>query len=361
MASLVLKQIEKGVVSFASSDTTKTVTLATTLSDTSKTFLLHTVKINSSTPLNFLISGRITSTTQIQFDRAGPGTVAADVEYEVCEFTSGIYVQHFEVTPTATTTNVTISSIDTSKTFAIGSARNIGSGFGANDLVKYDITSSTNLACIMDTLEANCISTVQVIQIDDATVQKISTTYGTSVTKDITVTTIDPAKTFWTFSLNSYTSFNNDEWTYLSYVNSTTLRFTKIHSPSDDYPVLVYVVSISSGLSVQNISTVIASGNATVSPSITTVTAANTALLLNGTYQTFTSVNNTSDDAGYGSMALSNLTATAFTATRAASPSLAATTNVQVLEFSTTSSSSSWFLLAYKNELYNTQNINGLR
>lgn len=360
MASLVLKQIEKNVVSFTSSDTTKTVTLSTTLSDTSKAFILHTIKANSSSPLNFLITGRIISTTQIQFDRAGPATVAADVEYEVVEFSSGIFVQHLEVTPTGTTTNVTITSIDTSKTFVIGTVRNIGSGFGANDLVKYDLTSSTNLACIMDTLEANCISAVQVIQIDDASVQKISTTFGTGATKDVTVTTIDPAKTFWTFGININTNFNNDEWSYVSYVNTTTLRFTRTLNPGTDYSIILYVVSVSSGVSVQNISTVIASGATSVSPSITTVTAANTALLSNGTYQTFTSVNNTSDDAGYGSMALSNLTATAFTATRASSPALAATTNVQVLEFST-GSSSNWFLLANKNELNANQNINGLR
>jgi hypothetical protein len=52
-------------------------------------------------------------------------------------------------------------------------------------------------------------------------------------------------------------------------------------------------------------------------------------------YQSLASSSETDDNAGDGAFALSSLTTTQFTATRAASPAYAATTNVQVLEFST--------------------------
>jgi hypothetical protein len=198
-----------------------------------------------------------------------------------------------------------------------------------------EITTTTNLQTTVYT-GTSAVAAVQVLQIDDASVQKITGSYGTGQTKDLTVTTIDPTKTFWVFSLYDPSATAIDQLPYLSYVNSTTLRFSRLGLPPiANFSYVVYVVSLSSGVTVQNIATTIATGTASVSPTITTVTISNTALLLNGFYQRWGTVQNSGNDSEYSMMTLSGLTTTAFTATRGASPAKDAITNVQVLEFIT--------------------------
>lgn len=362
MAALLLKKpIERSSVIFATTDTTKTITLATELVSTSKTVLFFTVNSGSNEPINYHVLGRVLSTTQIQFERMATPAVACTVEYQVIEFSQGITVQHFYISQNSGTVNTTISEVDLSKAFPIITMAQTGATFGANDLIMAEITSTVNLATTIGSV-STCPAAVQVIQIDDAAVQKFNDTYGTGATKDITVTTINSAKTFWFFSVNSAGTTVNSSFPYLAYVGTTLLRFTRASSSGENFTLRIYVVSLSSGVTVQNISTVIASGNTSISPTITSVTVNNTALLLNGIYQRIGSVDDTTDDGGYSLMNLASLTETAFTATRVDTPALATTANVQVLSFVTTDATGSWFLLPWKNEVYNTmQNVNGMR
>lgn len=361
MASLTLKQIEAGTANFGTGDSTVTVTLATTLTDTGKTWLFYNSRCNSASPDNFSILGRVLSTTQIQFERSGTGT-AAVVEYSVAEFTQGISVQHFYISQSAATVDTTITSVDTGKSFPIISSLQSGSTFGANDLISAEITSATNLRTTISSVSTTPVA-AQVIQIDDAAVQVLKPAAWTSgATLDVTVTTITENKTFWFWSFTDTITETCDHWPYCSYVNSTTVRFTKVQAGSaGSKNIVLYVVSLSSGVTVQNISTAIATGTASISPTISTVTVANTALSLSGIYLHLASSSEANDNAGDGAFSLGTLTTTSFTATRAASPAYTATTNVQVLEFVAAASSASWFLLPWKNELYNTQNINGMR
>ena len=358
MASLILKQIERGTVLFAAADTTKTVTLATALTDTAKTVLLFSSKSNSSDSVNYQVLGRVLSTTQIQFERIGSPSFACTVEYQVIEFTQGITVQHFYFSQTSGTINTTITAVTLAKAFPIITIAQSGTSFGANDLMSAEITTTTNLQTIMSNF-STCPVAVQVVEIDDAAVQKLKpAAWTTGATLNVTVTTIDPAKTFWFFSLTDNTSANCDQWPYCSYVNSTTLRFTKNYSGSfGSKDIVLYVVSLSNGVAVQNISTVIASGASSVSPAITTVVLAKTALLLNGIYQHLASSGEADDDGGDGAFALTNLTATQFDALRGGTPAYDATTNVQVLEFT----NPNWFLLPNKNSVFNDTLLNGVR
>jgi hypothetical protein len=337
VAALILKQIERNTTTMAATDTITTVTLGTTLTDTTKAILLCSIKCNSNATINYQVLYHIISTTQIQFERQATPAVAVDIEWQVIEYTQGITVQHIYQTNPQSVQNITITAVDLAKTFPIVSHNITGSTFGADDLWNAEITTTTNLQLTSQAMTITDAIAIQVVQIDDASVQLIKpAAWTTGGTLDITVTTIDPAKTFWFFTLTDNTGVNCDQWPYLSYVNSTTLRLTK------SWPgiwgskvVMVYVVSLSSGVSVQNISTVIASGNASVSPSIpNAITVANTALLLNGIYQRFASTGEADDNAAGGALALSGLTTTGFTATRAGTPAYAATTDVQVLEFS---------------------------
>lgn len=358
MAALILKNIEKGSASMGSGDTTLTITLANTLSSTSKTILQFSARISTNSALTMLINGRIISTTQIQFTRSGSPSADADIEYEVSEFTQGITVQHIEVQQTGNTTNTTITSVNTAKAFPLAYYRNSGGTLGTDDFLTCEITTSTNLQTVANGYQVDSYSGVQIIEIDDATVQKVSTTFGTGTTKDITVSSITESATFWFFSMSINVNYNAEQWCYLTYVNSTTLRFNRTMNPGTDHPLIAYVVSVSSGVTVQNISTTISAGNVTATPSLTSVNFNNMVLSLCGPYGRFTSVAVANAVGGQGTVTVGALTATGFTATRNVSTN-ATNTNVQAIEF--TKGAVSWFLLGNKNELVHLHNINGMR
>lgn len=334
MAALILKRIERSSVTFTTTDETKTVTLTNTLTDTTKTILLFTASSASGAPEDYDILGRVLSTTQIQFERTVGPTTDCIVEYQVIEFVQGITVQHKYFTQTAATTDTAISTVTLSKAFPILSMNQSGTTFGANDIMTADITTTTNLQTFSGSY-TSCPVAVQIVEIDDATVQRISGTYGTGTTADVGISTIVESDTFWLFTMSTTSSFFFENIPYLSFVNTTTLRFTRYDTTGINFNYIVYVVSIANGgITVQNIATTITSGNTSVSPSISNVVVNNTALLLNGLHQRLGAVNDTSgDDAGENSINLYNLASTSFTAYRAEAPALDTTTNVQVLSF----------------------------
>lgn len=350
MADLVLKQIERGSVSFTTTSTSQPITLTTTLTDTTKTILIFGVRCDSSSPINFAVSGRVSSTTQIVFERAATPSVACTVEYQVIEFTGGIKVEHKYFNQSTATVNTTITEVVLANTFVMVNYKSIGSGFGANDMFTAELTSTTNLQTVASSTDASVYIAAQIISIDNASVQAISQSYGTGQTSDVTLgTNIDPAKTFWVFSLTVNSTVNMDNLPYLSYVSANTLRFTRaVSSGGLNFSIKGYVVSLSSGVTVQNVATTIASGTASISPTISpTITVANTALLQSGIYSYFASSNINNDEGGYACFTLSGLATNAFTATRAASPSVSATTNVQVLSFETATAPSTQVFLIY--------------
>lgn len=339
MAALILKQIERGSVSFGSTALTVTGVLSTTLTDTSKTVLLFSMNCGSADAVNYNVLGRVGSTTQIFFEREATPNTAVTIEYQVLEFTQGIYVQHMYFTQTAATTDTAISTIDTSKTFPILTMTQDGATFGANDVASADITSTTNLRTFMGSY-LSCQIAVQVIQIDDATVQRVAGSYGTTDVCDVAVSSITENKTFWVFSISQTGSFAFTGVPYLYYFNSTTLRFIRAGSTgAANHSYIVYAVSLSTGVTVQNVTATIAGSSTTASPTIPSpITVAKSALLITGLMQRHGMIDASDDDSGGNHFLLTNLTTTGFSATRVDSPLVSTTTNVQVLEFVTSSS-----------------------
>lgn len=337
MASLILqKDVERNTLQFASSDITKTVTLATPLLDVSKSVLLFSIAGDTSSPVNFNVLGRILSTTQIQFERALTPAATCDVSWQVLEFSQGINVQHFYFQQATDTVNTTIVSVDTNKTFVILTQKVTGSALSTDDMFHADITSATNLATRGGTTGATCYIAAQVVTIDDATVQKTTTLFQSSAT-DVTVSSITEDKTFWFFGLSGVAgnTYGMQALPYLQYVNPTTLRYKRDANPGSAFSIVAYVVSLSSGVKVQNVLTTITGGSAVTSASIpSSVTVANTALNINSVYQKFATVPTTSDEAGWGAFILSGLTPNQFVARRAVAAALSAETHIQVLEFS---------------------------
>lgn len=333
MARPVVRQIERGETTLATTATTATITLATTLADTAKAIIIITGRSGSANSLDYQVTADIISTTQIKFDRAATPGIDMVIEWQVVEYTQGVSVQRFNVTQSGTLINTTITAIDTAKAFPIVTARQTGTTLGSDDFVIAEMTTTTNLQTRSVAGSASYIVNVQVVQFEDATVQKFVTTYGTGATMDLTVSAIDPAKTFWFFSIDSSASTFGNHMPYLDYINSTTLRFTRQNAAGINFNVVAYVVSIPNGITVQNITTTIASSGTTVSPSIAPVRPEFTTYHACGVYQRWASVNAADDDAGGFSFGIDTLTSTSFTATRTDAPALAATTIVQLIEW----------------------------
>jgi hypothetical protein len=333
MASLLLRQIERGNVTFAATDTTKTVTLSTTLLDTAKTVLLFSVRANG-VSIDHQVLGQVLSTTQIQFERVATPSNGCVVEYEVIEFTQGINVQRIVVSQTALVVSTTITSVDTAKTFAIGTVKNNGTIFNNNDFILYDITSATNINTSRLIQNGNAVSAVQIIQIDDATVQKVSGTGITAGSQNITISSITESNTIFVFSLKTLADpVDNYDLPYLKYIDATTLQLWRYNNPGASYDYCAYVVSIPGGVAVQNINTYVADNNTTATLTITSVIVAQTALNLSGMYGRWGAGNGNDGDPADNTFTLSTLTATSFVATRAAGNAVHSTFNTQVMSF----------------------------
>lgn len=332
MASLLLRQIERGNVTFAATDTTKTVTLSTTLLDTAKTVLLFSVRATG-VPIDHQVLGQVLSTTQIQFERVATPSYGCVVEYEVIEFTQGINVQHIVVSQNALVVSTTITSVDTAKTFAIGTVKNNGTIFNHNDFIVYGITSATNInTCCL--AFSNAVTAVQIIQIDDATVQLVTGAGITADSQNITISSITESNTIFVFSLKTLGDpVDNYDLPYLKYIDATTLQLWRYHNPGVSYDYYVYVVSIPGGVAVQNINTYVADNNTTATLTITSVIVAQTALNLSGLYGRWGTGNWDDGDPGDNTFTLSTLTATSFVATRAAGNAVHSTFNTQVMSF----------------------------
>jgi hypothetical protein len=120
MAALVFDHVEKGVHSFGSSDTTTTITLATTVDPTKTIVLIDIAANNIRTAQNMAVRALLSvDGTQLTLAR-GNGTtptVAADVAWYVVEFSAGLTVQH--ITGTAINSNQSIPSAVTTSRSAI--------------------------------------------------------------------------------------------------------------------------------------------------------------------------------------------------------------------------------------------------
>jgi hypothetical protein len=219
--------------------TTATITLATPV-EVGKSFVIHSQSINDTTSpeayacqtyLDDVVGGKFTK-VQIQRNNSG-GTIY--IYWQVVE-SSDFTVQYGTAT---TDTNVTISSVSTSKSFPIISARCSGS-FNGRAFVQADITSATNLSLTSGTTGA--VVRWQVVEWEGATVAKYSgSASGSSATT--TITQIDTSKAFiygMSFAVSSSLfSANPGAWRF----NSTTQVLTERGTTSGSISFLFYVVT----------------------------------------------------------------------------------------------------------------------
>jgi hypothetical protein len=222
------------------------------------------------------VSGRLSSTTNIYFTR-GAAEPQVTVQWEVISYSSGITVQTVSRVNSwgGNPQNITITSVDTSKSFPIVTFAG-DSGGGAAPAAQVRLSSSTNIQ--LNTPQNNWGGeiTIQVVTIDDASVQLVTGNLDTDAQTDVTISTVDMSKTFlectWMYSganqsLNGYDVVNH------ILTSTTNVQFNRQRSssaPAAYYAVHAISIGGTSNIRIQR-GTSSFGASATVSPTITTV------------------------------------------------------------------------------------------
>jgi hypothetical protein len=229
----VLRSVQSGTATIANGSSSVTATISSV--DTTKAFLVFGASLGSDVtadPINSQASGQLAGATSVTFERIGTtGTIT--IHWYVAEFNNNVSVQRgSDSMPTVTSDNVTLSSVNTAKSFVIVSMRTSGATYDANDFVKAKLTSSTNLA--LDLQGSSMSDTVvewQVIEYTDATVQTGDISFlAADSSKTATVTAIDTSKSWLVYSYNSAAGTAADIGQKLvrgSIGSSTSLSFSR--------------------------------------------------------------------------------------------------------------------------------------
>ncbi|MDX2215533.1 MAG: phage tail protein [Oculatellaceae cyanobacterium bins.114] len=198
----ILRQLLTGTTTLASGSATTTVTLGTALLDTSKAFIVAMAEPGNASPEFGSFTYQILSTTQIRFQRfTATSAPVQNIRWYVAEFSSGITVQRGSLTTSSTPITATITAVDLSKSFIIGSTRSSGSGYNQDDFVELDFQSSTLLRARVNTTATQIATEWQVIEYADCSVQSGRvTSWTTAQTPPVTIASVDTSKTLLLFS-----------------------------------------------------------------------------------------------------------------------------------------------------------------
>jgi len=273
-----IKLVQSGTISFLAADSTKTATITAIV--TSKSILFFTLSGNtSSESRDNIVRGEITNSTTLSFIR-NYARNTVQVEWFLVEFISGVSSQQGYQASLGATVNVTITSVNTSKSWSCLSQDDDSFGFNDAGIISHYISSATNLrmqhssAC-----PPLCNVTWQVIELENASVQQVSKALGagdTSATS--TITSVTTGKTFLRFSYRADSSTSSNEPRYCwicDLTNSTTITYSRDTS-NQAYDAITYVISIAGAVSVQRGKKSFAIGDTSLTGTITAVALART-------------------------------------------------------------------------------------
>ena len=268
--SVVLDDIQSGTATIAGGSSSTSVTIAAV--DPTKAFLTFSVRGSNTSPENLSVSGRLSNSTTVAFDRVGTsGNVT--IEWSVVEFASGVAVQRGTVTPSSANTNVTIASVDLTKSFPLVSMRAGGVIYEGEDWVRARFTSDTNLELATNATFGNVIDW-QVVEYNDANVQSGSVAFGTGdSSRTATATAFDPAKSWLVYNYRTTdgTTLNIGQKLVRGRVtDATTLTFDR-SSTGQTLDLQYFLVEFSDTTEVQSGSATFSSSETTRNSTITAV------------------------------------------------------------------------------------------
>jgi hypothetical protein len=229
--SAVLKSLQTGTTTMSGASVTATITAV----DTTKAFLVFGVSENLGNGYDGQVTGQLTNATTITFTRIGnSGTVLPVMKWYVAEFSSAVSVQRGMADMNGLTTlAVTLTAVDTTKSFPIVSLRNSGgTTYDGNDFLKAKITSTTNLQLDLQTAgDGNCNVEWQVVTYADANVTSGDIAFATGdASKTATVSIPDLTKAWLVYTYNSASGTGTNIGQKLvrgQITNATTLTFDR--------------------------------------------------------------------------------------------------------------------------------------
>jgi hypothetical protein len=208
--TLTSMPVDTGIQTIQSGETTLTtqsvVNVPITAVDLTRAVLFMTVSADNVDPSNGLVRGRLTSATNLQFNRAGTATTLR-VRWSVASFGRSVSVQRGTTSVTASPLSVAITAVDRTRSFVLTSWQKPGATYGADDSLRARLTSDTTLELSHGTGSFDGVADWQVVTMDAASVQSGDVTLGgAAASATVTVSAVDPARTF---LLASWTSNGN--------------------------------------------------------------------------------------------------------------------------------------------------------
>lgn len=332
-----LRQIETGTATIANTASSGTVTLGTTLLDTSKSLLIYQVRLNGNRPADANIRGELTNTTTLTFNRDETAGVI-NIRWYVIEWTAGVTVQRGTLigNGSANTYNVTITAVTLAKSFIISSIASLASSFGADDFARLELTSTTNLQLVWSGGQAPSSSVKvdwQVIEYDDCAVQRGLVTLAdlsTSVTDAISA--VDLSKSWLVFSYHVENNLKADDFMVRGRFTSTTELTFDRDASGLDLDISWEVVEFTDGTVVQSPAFAFASGDGSEDAAISAVVTARSFASAGAIGHRGGKTDETDDNPGSGSVTLEFTTTTNLQAVRDVSASFTCDVEAFVIE-----------------------------
>ncbi len=297
-----IKNIQRGTLSILSGTSTNVTIDAVTLN---KSFLIFSYSTNHNEPQSNFVRGYLSSTTNINFSTVLAPTTTDPIylNWQVYEFESGVTVERGTGTYGSgnTSENITITSVDSNKTFSTFSYTNTGSIVGSDDYLSHRITAPTTLRVQRNVSGSAPVYAYQIISFDDAYVQSFTKAVGAGDTKVYQVlgTAVDKSKSMVISSHTISGDINPEDFIQAELISSDSVMFTKwtagLTSNVDGY-----VVEFNDGTEVLHHKIVWASGNRTATSKIPAVDYSRSGII--GPSHSFSqgiSANNTDDNFGY--------------------------------------------------------------
>lgn len=289
----VLKSIQEGLLaSWTGNNTTITISAV----DTTKAFVKISWRIDNNEPQYYLVSAQLENSTTVRIQRYSSGGNPVNLRWQVVEFSSGVTVQRGSRVLNSATENVTISAVDTSKSFPILTLRNIGIIYSPDDGVEAYISSSTNLQLSAGVAGAWVTMEWQVVEYDTASVQVVQQAVS-SQNVNVGISSVNLDQTFLIGTWSPSTGLNPlaNLWPNWKLTSSTNLNFYRYSTGTSTINCTVYIVTIPGEISVQRVNVTVPNGNFYHEETITEVDMDRT-LLIGATNGCALTAANTSDD-----------------------------------------------------------------
>lgn len=211
----IVDNIQSGYKSITSVTFTDTVTITSV--DLTRAVLLVSIESSNASPRYASITASLTNSTTITFQRYG-ATGIINVEWQVVEFSQGVSVQQgIYNNSQAGTNDVAISGVDLLRTIALATVRSSGTSYYSDyDIAAAILNASDNIDLYSQALDYGRNTAYQVVEFDNATVQKLTTELSTSSisTEQVLGYRTDPNKTWHAAHFDCDNTINNEDMSY---------------------------------------------------------------------------------------------------------------------------------------------------